>query len=186
MRGKVKIKDINIKLFYKFLLIIKSWYICCGLHLKTLHWKFLIFIIQFFRGETDQVRGTSLMLSSAVKFGQILPIWSTHFGFFLPISIEICHEIWLISITYITILQFWKKNCQNFYKLLFQDHIWVKTRPAETMPKIKFNFFLEITRGDHKLLRDFLFHQNISFDWVMDNFPSCMTFCCHFRLKQTC
>ena len=69
----------------------KLWYICNGLHIKSLikppvtisqhHkpvkivsfdrmalWKFLIFIIQFFWGETDQVSGAS-MLSSVVKFG---------------------------------------------------------------------------------------------------------------------
>ena len=45
-------------------------------------WKFLTFIIQFFQGETDQVSGTSFMLSSVVKFGQILLIGSSHFGFF--------------------------------------------------------------------------------------------------------
>ena len=44
--------------------------------------SFLIFVIRFFRGETDQVSGASFMLSSVVKFGQILPIGSTHFGFF--------------------------------------------------------------------------------------------------------
>ena len=35
-RTRAEIKDINIKLFYKFLLTIKSQYICCSLHLKSL------------------------------------------------------------------------------------------------------------------------------------------------------
>ena len=87
----------------------------------TTPWKFFIFIIQFFQGETDQVCGTSFMLSSLVKFGQILPIGSTHFGFF------------------------------------FSDFHWFA-------------------------LIFFWFHQNIvSFDWVMNDFLSCMTFCCQNR-----
>ena len=56
-------------------------------------WKFLILIIRFFWGKTDQVSATSFMLSSVVKFGQILPTGSTHYGFFLLISIEICQKI---------------------------------------------------------------------------------------------
>ena len=115
----VKIKDISIKIFYKFLLIIKSWCICCSLHIKSLikppitisqrhkpaktvlfdfttQWKFLIFIIRFFRGETDQLSGATFRLSSVVKFGQNLPIGSTHFGFFYWFPLR--------SITYVTIL----------------------------------------------------------------------------------
>ena len=29
--------------------------------------------------------------------------------------------------------------------------IWAKTSSEEAMPKFKFNYFLEITKGDHKL-----------------------------------
>ena len=105
IRTRVKSKDINMKLFYKLLLNIKSWYICWCLHIKILNkppvtilqchkpaktvlfdwttsWKLLIFIIRFSQGETDQVSGSSFMLSSVVKFGQILPLRSTHFRFF--------------------------------------------------------------------------------------------------------
>ena len=39
----------------------------------------------------------------------------------------------------------------------FPDHIWSKTRSKEAMTKIKFNFFLEITKGDHKLSITFYF-----------------------------
>ena len=65
---------------------------------------FLIFIIQFCRGGKYQLNDTLFMLSSVVKFGQILPFSSTHFGIFLLISIEICQEIELMSITYIIML----------------------------------------------------------------------------------
>ena len=35
-------------------------------------------------------------------------------------------------------------------------------------------FCVEITKGDHKLSRTFLFYQNnISFDWVMNDFVLC-------------
>ena len=50
LRTRVKIKDLNIKLFYKFLLIIKSWYICCGLHLKS----FIKLLSQFHNVTTQQ------------------------------------------------------------------------------------------------------------------------------------
>ena len=59
---------------------------------QTTLWKFLIAIIRFFWGKTDEIIGALLMLSSVVKFGQILPIgWD--FGYFLLVSIEIYHEI---------------------------------------------------------------------------------------------
>ena len=102
IRTRVKIKDKSMKLFYKLLLNIKLWYIWC-FHIKILNkppipisqcykpaktmlfdWmtprKFLIFIIWFSQGETDQVSG--FMLSSVVKFGKILLFRSTHFDFF--------------------------------------------------------------------------------------------------------
>ena len=89
--------DINIKLFDKFLLIIKLWYICCGLHLRSLikppsqfqnvthlqklcylldwttPWKFLIFIIQFFI-----ISDASFMLYSVVHicFSQKWPVFA--------------------------------------------------------------------------------------------------------------
>ena len=44
--------------------------------------KSLIFIIWFCCGKTDQLNGASFMLFLVVKFGQILPIRSTYFGFF--------------------------------------------------------------------------------------------------------
>ena len=144
IRTRVKIKDKNMKLFYKLLLNIKLWYIWC-FHIKILNkppipisqcykpaktmlfdWmtprKFLIFIIWFSQGETDQVSG--FMLSSVVKFGKILLFRSTHFDFFFFIFVEICQEIEFISIiTYVIILQSWK-NHWNFYKLLFWNLIW--------------------------------------------------------------
>ena len=61
--------------------------------------KRLILIIQFFRGETNQVNDTSFMLCSVDEFGPILPFSSTHFGIFWLISIDICQETELISIT---------------------------------------------------------------------------------------
>ena len=44
--------------------------------------KFLIFIIQFSQGKSDQVSDAPFMLSSVVKFGQILCFSSTQFKFF--------------------------------------------------------------------------------------------------------
>ena len=113
---------ITIRIFYNFLLYIKPRYNCCHLQKKInkkTHqnfmrlkpakkhvfdwmalWKFLIFIIRFSRGEVGQVSGTLFM----VEFGQILPFSSTHHGFFLLISIEICWDIKLIFITCVIIL----------------------------------------------------------------------------------
>ena len=137
-REKVKIKDISIKFFYKFFLIIKSWCICCSLHIKSLikppatisqrhkraktvlfdfttPWKLLIFIIRLFRGETDQLSGATFRLSSVVKFGQTLPIGSTHFGFFYWFPLR--------SITYVTILQFWKKSLKLLHIALLGPYL---------------------------------------------------------------
>ena len=99
--ARVKIKDLNVRIFYNFLLYIKPRYICCQFHKQinkkktrrnftclkpakttlfdwTAPWKFLIFIIRFSWGETGQVTGTLFM----VEFGQILPFSSTHLAFF--------------------------------------------------------------------------------------------------------
>ena len=51
-----------------------------------------------------------LLLCYMVEFGQILPFSSTHFGIFLLISIEICQEVELISITYVKTVVLKKKK----------------------------------------------------------------------------
>ena len=73
-----------------------------------------------------------------------------------------------------------KKNRQSFHKLLFQDPIWAKTKGQQRpCPKSSSVFFVEITRGDHKLSNQKLFislkyHKFwLSYGWFM----SCMTFC---------
>ena len=51
-----------------------------------------------------------------------------------------------------------KKNHQSFHKLLFQDPIWAKTKGQQRpCPKSSSVFFVEITRGDHKLSNQKLF-----------------------------
>ena len=102
IRTRVKVKYLNMNLFYKLLLNIKLWYICWFLQIKILNkpsiiisqhhkpaktmlfdWRTLDFHHSIFpRWETDQVIGASFMFSSVIKDGQILPIGSAHFGFF--------------------------------------------------------------------------------------------------------
>ena len=57
-----------------------------------------------FPGEADQVSGATFMLSSVMEFGQILPfrlhpLWNSSL-----ISIEICQEIELLSISYVLMM----------------------------------------------------------------------------------
>ena len=62
-----------------------------------------------------------------------------------------------------------KKVAKTFTNCSFRTLFGQKTRPAEAMPKIKFNFFLEITKGDYKLSRTFYFIKNhnfwLSYEW---------------------
>ena len=147
----------------------------------TTPWKFLIFIIWFFRGETDQVSGTSFMLSSVVKFGQILPIGSTHFGFFFAdfhwdMSGNLIN---IYNLHYNTVYSSEKKKItKTFTNCSFRTIFGQKLRQLRPCPKSSSNFFfLEITRD--QAFRNFLLYQNsICFDWVMTDFLSCMTFCC--------
>ena len=118
-------------------------------------WKFLIFIIRFFWGKADQVSGALFILSSVVNFGQVLPIRSTHFGFFLLIFIEICQEIELISnLCYNTVL---KKIVKTFTNCSFRTLFGQKFSQQRPCPKSSSKIFFEITKGDHKLSRTFYF-----------------------------
>ena len=107
--ARVKIKNLNIRIFHKFLLKIKLMYICCYLHIeintpikilraRMTPWKFFMFILRFSWGKADQVIGASLMLSCYLQFPSI-SFSSTHLGFFFLISAE-CQEIELTFMTY--------------------------------------------------------------------------------------
>ena len=113
--ARVTAKDLTVRIFYKFLLYIKPRHNCCPPPIKIscawslqknmffdwmAPWKSLIFIIRFSRGKACQVSGTLYM----VEFGQSLPFSSTHHGFFLLISLELCWDIELIFITCVIIL----------------------------------------------------------------------------------
>ena len=115
--ARVTAKDLTVRIFYKFILYIKPRHNCgpppppikisCAWSLQKnmffdwmAPWKSLIFIIRFSRGKACQVSGTLYM----VEFGQSLPFSSTHHGFFLLISLELCWDIELIFITCVIIL----------------------------------------------------------------------------------
>ena len=185
--ARVKIKDLTIRVFYKFLLYIKPGYICCYLQKKinnpppptwgvwrghqsftclnpaktlwllfdwTAPWKFLILIIWFSGGEAGQVCGVLFM----VDFGQILPLSSTHHGFFLLISSEICWDIELIFNIYnlcyhIVVLKKTLVLKKNSSRTLFGQ----KLGQHGPHPNWSSIVFLEITKGDYKLSRTFYF-----------------------------
>ena len=101
------------------------------------------------------------LLSSVVKFGKILPIRSTHFGFFADFHWDMSGDWINIYNLHYNAVVLKKKIAKTFTNCSFS---WAKTRPVEeVMPKIKFNFF-----GDNKrkswAFKNFLFYQNISFD----------------------
>ena len=121
--GRVKVKDLTIRIFYNFFYILSQGIIAAIYRKRSIKkppskfhvleackkntlfdwaawWKSLLFIIRFSRGEADQVSGTLLM----VECGQILPFSSTHRGFILLISSEICWDIELIFTTCVIIL----------------------------------------------------------------------------------
>ena len=109
-------------------------------------WKFLIFIIKFSGGETDQVCGALFMLSSVVKLGQILPL-----GFFVDFHWDMSGNwVSIYNLCYNTVVL--KKNSKTFKNHSFRT---LKTGPAWAMPKIKYIFFLEVTKRDYLLSRTF-------------------------------
>ena len=68
-----------------------------------------------------------------------------------------------------------KKIAKAFTNCSFRILFGQKLGQQRPCPKSSLIFFLEITRA----FKNFLFHQNIiSFDWVMNDFLSCVTFCC--------
>ena len=126
---------------------------------KILDFHHLIFLRQ------DRSGKWLSLLSSVVKFGKILPIRSTHFGFFVDFHWDMSGNwINIYNLHYNTVvLKKKKKIAKTFKNCSFS---WAKTRPVEeAMPKIKFNFF-----GDNKrkswAFKNFLCYQNISFDNV--------------------
>ena len=146
--AKVKIKDLNITIFYKFVLNIKPRYTCCHLNkqinkkntsefhvlelwrlqelryligrLRENSW-FLIFIIGFSWSEADHVSSTSFVLEFS----------STHLGFILLISIKMCQKVELILITYA--LRLWKERLFVF--------VWPGVKKILTREAAKKNFF---------------------------------------------
>ena len=90
------------------------------------------------------------MLSSVVKFGQILHFRFHPFWIFLLILFELCQEIELISIYNI---------CFKNYS--FRTLFWAKTGSAWATPKIKFSFLSGNNKRRSWPFPNFLFYQNI-------------------------
>ena len=116
-------------------------------------WKFLIFIIQFSWGKADQESSASFV----GEFGQMLPFSSTHLTFFFLISVEICQEIELIFITYVLILEFWKRLGKTNKNCSFRIRFGPKLGQHGPHLKSSSIFCVEIAEGDHKLSRTFYF-----------------------------
>ena len=122
-------------------------------------WKFLIFIIWFSRGKTNQVSGGLFMLSSVVEFNQILPFRFHPLWNFLLISIEICQEINICNLCCNALIlkkpkitlsgPYLGKNWASISHTLYQVHF----------------FFQKLTKGDCELSKT-LFYQNI-ISWVI-------------------
>ena len=99
--------------------------------------KFLIFNCSIFPRQQDHVSGASFMSSFVVNFDHILPFNSTHSGFFLLISIEMCHSnfFWKIkrdhklSKTFHLIklkVDYWMIFCLVLYFAAKTGHLWLK------------------------------------------------------------
>ena len=143
-----EIKDLTIKIFYKFLLYIKPRYNSARKRLtKNPHQNFtclkpakkhVIWLdgsVKFFDVHHSNFSRRSRSGNCAlfmVEFGQILPFSSNHSGLFFLISSEICWDIELIFVIclcyYIVVLK--KKKPVKFLK----SKNWVR-------PKMKLKFF---------------------------------------------
>ena len=171
--ARVKIKDLNIRVdisnqgifavIYIHRLIKKKQQNFTGLKpakttlfVWTALWKLLIFIIRFSWDKAGQVNHASFM----VEFGQILPFSSTHVGFFFADFYWDMLGQWtdIYNLCYHIVVLKKKinktvKNCSS--RTLFGQ----KLGQHGPHPTWSSNFFLKITKGDHKLSRTFYFIQ---------------------------
>ena len=117
-------------------------------------WKFLIFIIHFSWGKTNQLSGALCYLQwwNLVKFN---PLDSTHFGIFCWFPLGFVRK--LISITYVIMMLFWKKISKTLKNYSFRTLFGQKLGQHGPHPKSNLILFLELTKGDHKLPRTFYF-----------------------------
>ena len=85
--------------------------------------------------------GASFMLSSVVKFGQVLTFSFTQLEFFLLISIETCQEIELIFVTYVVILYFWEKMVKLLNIALLRPYLCKnRARMGHAQTEVQFFF----------------------------------------------
>ena len=89
IRTRVKIKDINIKFVYNLLLNIKSWYICCGLHIKI------------FKKNPSQIHNVTRLQKPRYLIGRLREnFWFSSFDFsevrqIRWVALRLCYLQWL-------------------------------------------------------------------------------------------
>ena len=101
------------------------------------------------------------MLLSVVEFSQVLPFRFHPLLIFLLISIEICQEIELISMTYVIMLLSWKKLVKLLKIALlgpYLDKNWVSMGRTQNQVQC----FYGNTKRRSKALKNFLFSQNMN------------------------
>ena len=151
------------KLFYKLHLNIKLWYIWC-LHAKILNkspitnscckpaktmlfdwmtlWKFLIFIIRFSPGETDQISGASSVFFQWSNLVKLYPLDPPTLDFFVDFHWDMSgNGIYIYKLCYHTVVL--KKIAKTFTSFSFRT---LKLGQQRSCPKSSSIFF----SGDNK------------------------------------